>query len=79
MPQTDEIGAQLIVDEITRLSEVNNQFYTSPRLEMSAGMATAHDGQRLEETVRLADMRMYAAKRAYYSDTARERRRSQAD
>jgi diguanylate cyclase (GGDEF)-like protein len=79
MPQTDEIGAQLVLDELARLSEVNNQFYTSPRLELSAGMATAHDGQRLEETVRLADAHMYAAKRAYYSDAGRERRQAQTN
>ena len=74
MPCVDAEGAQIVLDELHRLIELNNQFYTPVRLEVATGVATAENGERLEDIVRLADERMYTSKRAYYSDSARERR-----
>ena len=74
MPGVDAEGAQAMLDEINRLIELNNQFYANVRLEISSGVATAQIGDRLEDTIRLADERMYEAKRAYYNNTAHERR-----
>jgi hypothetical protein len=74
----DADGAQAMLDELHRLIELNNQFYTNVRLEVATGMATAQSGDRLEDTIRLADERMYVAKRAYYANTANERRHDHA-
>jgi len=39
------------------------------------GIATSEPGERLEELVKRADLRMFEAKRAHYSSTVHDRRR----
>ena len=68
----DAIG--LVVEEIVSLVAVNNQFYTGSALSLSIGVATSHPGEKLEETVKRADARMYEAKRRYYERGGHERR-----
>jgi diguanylate cyclase (GGDEF)-like protein len=67
MPDTDERGGQLMVDQISGLIEINNQFYSSVPLRISVGLATAEPNERLELAIRRADARMYEAKRLYYA------------
>jgi diguanylate cyclase (GGDEF)-like protein len=75
LPGTDRDTVAPVIEHIDRLTELNNQFYsTSPALSFSIGRATARPGERLEDTAKRADARMYQAKREYYQ-AQRERRR----
>lgn len=74
MPATSEAeGAQMIA-EIEGLVEVNNQFYAGPTLSFSLGQATSLDTERLEDTVKRADKRMYEEKRKHYETSGHDRR-----
>lgn len=75
LPGRDERGAATVVEQIKKVVELNNQFYPGARLSLSIGQATCMQGDRLSDTVKLADSRMYEAKRAYYETLGRERQR----
>jgi len=70
LPGVEAEGGKLIIDEIDRLVEVNNQFYPGIPLSLSMGAATSFVGERLEDVARRADLVMYTAKRDYYSEIA---------
>lgn len=76
MPGADEAASHALADNIGKLAELNNQFYSGPKIALSIGVATAREPNSLETTLRLADQRMYDAKRDYYEKTARHRRLS---
>ncbi len=67
LPGMEEREAKQIVESIENMLEVNNQFYTGLPLSFSIGHATGERGERLEAVVKRADLRMYEAKRAYYT------------
>nr|WP_229426624.1 sensor domain-containing diguanylate cyclase [Microvirga alba] len=69
LPGTDEREGAAMMDSIEKLVEINNQFYSGLTLSFAMGAATSRAGERLEAVVKRADMRMYAAKRAYYEAT----------
>nr|WP_148227425.1 sensor domain-containing diguanylate cyclase [Fulvimarina pelagi] len=75
MPSADETDGRQLIAEIEELVEINNQFYGGSILSFSMGIATACEGERLEEATQRADCAMYEAKRAFYSKSKRERRR----
>lgn len=75
MPGADEEDAAAVMENIERLTELNNQFYSGRILSFSMGVATGSQGERLEDVAKRADALMYDAKRHYYSDEERERRR----
>ena len=66
LPATDEAGAEVVIDNVHRLVELNNQFYSNMPLTLSMGAATSRTGERLEDVARRADALMYEAKRAFY-------------
>ena len=70
LPGADERSAHLIIEQITQVPELNNQFYGAA-LSLSLGTATCAQGERLSDTVKAADAQMYAAKRAYYEACGR--------
>ncbi|PWR18211.1 sensor domain-containing diguanylate cyclase [Zavarzinia aquatilis] len=70
MPGVDAAGGKLLMEEIHRMAELNNQFYPGMHLSLSMGAATGAAGERLEDVVRRADLAMYAAKRDFYADRA---------
>ena len=74
LPGTDEREGAILMESIASLIEVNNQFYSGPELSMAMGAATSEARERLEETVKRADLRMYEAKRAHYRASPQERR-----
>ncbi len=77
MPGADENAGRQMVERITSLVELNNQFYPGLPLSLSLGWATAHTkGERLEATVSRADDQMYESKRAFYAAGRHERRLS---
>jgi diguanylate cyclase (GGDEF)-like protein len=69
LPGLDARDGELVMEQVRQLTEVNNQFYPGIPLSLSMGAATGTAGDRLEEVVRRADLRMYEAKRALYSES----------
>src|SRR5262249_18799707 len=51
-----------------------NQFHGGEPLSLAIGMATARDGERLEQAIHRADAQMYAAKREHYALRQHDRR-----
>jgi diguanylate cyclase (GGDEF)-like protein len=76
LPATDQRDGETMMENIEKLVEINNQFYSGQKLSLSMGAATSRPGERLEAVAKRADMRMFEAKRAYYSAAAFDRRRS---
>ncbi|CAM2195443.1 diguanylate cyclase [Paraburkholderia kururiensis] len=66
MPGADARDAEMAMESIVKLVELNNQFYTGPRLSFSMGSATCEKGTRLEDMLRAADKAMYENKRNHY-------------
>ncbi len=77
LPARDERGVATVVEQIHQVVELNNQFYPGTALSLSIGTASCSAGERLSDAVKLADTRMYQAKRAHYEalDDELERRR----
>lgn len=76
LPGVDAHGGELVMEEVRRLADLNNQFYPGMLLSFAMGAATSNPGERLEEVVRRADAAMYKAKREFYADLAHDRRQS---
>jgi diguanylate cyclase (GGDEF)-like protein len=74
LPGTDQSGGAAMMEAIHRLVEINNQFYPGSPLSLSMGAATSAAGERLEAVARRADLAMFEAKRAYYSEADCARR-----
>jgi diguanylate cyclase (GGDEF)-like protein len=74
MPGCDPRDGQAMIDNIAKLVEINNQFYSGQALSLATGMATSEAGERLEAVVRRADAAMYEAKRCHYSASGVDRR-----
>jgi diguanylate cyclase (GGDEF)-like protein len=67
LPGMDERDGIAVMESIEKLTELNNQFYSGLILSFAMGAATREPGERLEEVVRRADLRMYEAKRAHHA------------
>jgi diguanylate cyclase (GGDEF)-like protein len=74
LPGTDAAGGQAVLASLTELVELNNQYYPDFELSLSTGIATSRPGDRLEQVVKRADMKMLYAKRLYYLQANRDRR-----
>lgn len=74
LPGFDAQDGALVMNEINRLIELNNQFYSSVSLSLSMGAATSAFGERMEDVIRRADAAMYEAKRDFYSAPTQDRR-----
>jgi len=64
LPGIGEDAGLAMIDEMQKLIDLNNKFYSGAPLAISVGVATALPGERLEATARRADLLMYEAKRA---------------
>ena len=78
LPAADEREGDLMIANINRLIDINNQFYTGLTLGLSMGAATSRPGERLEAVVKRADLRMFQSKRDFYSALENDRRQSGA-
>jgi diguanylate cyclase (GGDEF)-like protein len=67
MPGADRKAVSAMVETITELLHINNQFYSNAPISVSIGCATSMDGETMEDMVKRADRAMYDDKRAYYS------------
>lgn len=66
LPGFDAKSGEGVVEEIHRLTRLNNQFHSGLDLSLSIGIATAQGDERLEEVARRADLAMYQSKREFY-------------
>jgi diguanylate cyclase (GGDEF)-like protein len=66
MPGTDAVVGDAILTSLKELIEINNQYYPETPLSISTGIATSRPGDRLEQVVKRADMKMLHAKRMHY-------------
>ncbi len=78
LAETDEASGTSALERIQRLIELNNSFYQGPRLAISLGLATARRGAKLIDVQRLADDRMYQAKRQHKPAAGRPPKNAQA-
>jgi diguanylate cyclase (GGDEF)-like protein len=78
MPAADEREGDLMIANINRLIDINNQFYTGLTLGLSMGAATSRPSERLEAVVKRADLRMFQSKREFYSALEDDRRQAGA-
>jgi diguanylate cyclase (GGDEF)-like protein len=74
LPGTDAAGGEAVLVQLAELIELNNQYYPDFELSISTGVATSRPGDRLEQVVKRADMKMLHAKRLYYLESDRDRR-----
>jgi diguanylate cyclase (GGDEF)-like protein len=74
LPGTDAAVGEAVLASLAELVELNNQYYPDLPLSISAGVATSRSGDRLEQVVKRADMKMLHAKRLYYLQANRDRR-----
>ena len=74
LPGLDARGGEQVVEQIGKLIELNNQFYTGTKLSFSMGTATCDGKERLEDTIKRADLAMYESKRARYNTENGNRR-----
>jgi diguanylate cyclase (GGDEF)-like protein len=77
LPVIDERGAEAVVENVKKLVELNNQFYPGMPLCLSMGAATSRTGERLEDVIKRADLRMLRAKRAHYAEAEANRMRAE--
>lgn len=64
LPGIDGEGAQTVLDNLVKLVELNNQYNSAKTpLRLSVGVATSRIGERLEATIKRADLDMYEKKR----------------
>ena len=74
LPGTDAAGGESVLASLADLVELNNQYYPDIELSISTGIATSRPGDRLEQVVKRADLKMLHAKRLYYLQANRDRR-----
>ncbi|MDP2119784.1 MAG: diguanylate cyclase [Hoeflea sp.] len=67
MPGADHKAATAMVETISELLNINNQFYSNAPLSVAIGIATSRDGESMESLVKRADLAMYEDKRAYHN------------
>jgi diguanylate cyclase (GGDEF)-like protein len=75
LPAVHQRDGVTLMETFQQLVAVNNQFYPGKPLSLSMGIATSEPGERMEDVVKRADLRMFEAKRAHYSETTCDRRR----
>lgn len=66
MPGADEKVGQAMVDDIRRLTGLNNQYHGKLPVSFSIGVATGRQGEPLEDIARRADAAMYEEKRLHH-------------
>ena len=74
LPGTDERGAHALIDRLTSVVEMNNQFYSGQPLSLAMGVASCTSGDQVEATLHKADQAMYEEKARYYAEHQPDRR-----
>ena len=74
LPDADAAEVERVRQRIDELLDLNNQFYQSPPLSFSVGVADWNRGERIEAAIGRADQQMYAQKRDFYRLDPNDRR-----
>jgi diguanylate cyclase (GGDEF)-like protein len=74
LPNTNEQTAQLLMERVESLVDMNNKFYREPELSFSLGSSTSAPGIPLERVISLADNAMYSNKGLYYRRRKEDKR-----
>lgn len=74
MPGADRTAALAVIETISELLKINNQFYSHLPLSIAWGIATSEPGEKLEVMIRRADAAMYEHKRSHYENGDTDRR-----
>lgn len=69
LPGMSETDAEVVLSDIHRLIELNNQFYGGSPLSAAVGVATAHGREDFDRALRAADLAMYGHKREHHAYT----------
>ncbi|AJY48302.1 histidine kinase [Martelella endophytica] len=72
MPSTNQEDAEAALEDIHKVLDINNQFYSSAPISISAGIAICEKGESLESAARRADIAMYRHKREFYAHLSRK-------
>lgn len=68
MPGSDHADVAAMIDNVRKLLEINNQYYSDAPISIAVGSATSAPDEALEAVVRRADLLMYRDKQAHYED-----------
>lgn len=68
MPGADARAGEAMIEDLRRLTALNNQYYGGTALSFAIGTATGGPGADIEDIARRADARMYEDKRRHYSE-----------
>ncbi len=74
LPGKGEESAREFLQTLALNIDLNNQFYSGPRLAISAGWGVCERTGELEAAIRHADQMMYSAKRDHYAKRGVDRR-----
>ncbi|MDO6963806.1 sensor domain-containing diguanylate cyclase [Rhizobium alvei] len=73
MPGSDRQAAISMMETISELMKINNQFYSNLPLSISWGIATRDGNEPMEAVVKRADTAMYEHKRAFYASARKQK------
>jgi diguanylate cyclase (GGDEF)-like protein len=76
LPGYDRPATLALIDNINKLLEINNKFYSDLTLSVSMGAATSEPNEKIEDVVKRADAEMYREKQRYYEAVEKNRRRA---
>lgn len=74
MPGSQPGDALVMQERITKVLELNNQFYPGKPLSFAIGQGTCQAGESLDQTIQQADRAMYESKAAHYKAQTKDRR-----
>jgi diguanylate cyclase (GGDEF)-like protein len=76
MPGADLRSAQILVDRIQSIVELNNQFYPGRALSLAIGIALCEGVGQMDSALSRADKAMFEAKEHFYEEHDLDRRRT---
>ena len=68
LPGGGEADVVAMVENVRRLLDINNQYFSDAPISIALGSATGVPGEALESVVRRADLLMYEDKQAHYDE-----------
>ena len=75
MPGADLRSAEILVDRIESMVELNNQFYPGHDLSLAIGIAVCEGVGQMDSALSRADKAMFEAKERHYAEHTLDRRR----
>ncbi|MFC6052219.1 histidine kinase [Acinetobacter sp. Ac_877] len=73
LPGADEAALQSSLDALHELIHIDNQFYSTQKINFAIGSASSQNNERIEDMLKRADKAMYLQKRAFYLSLKHEK------